>query len=57
MVPSRKTTKALPRRERRSGKERIRRQQPLHINARIQATIVTIVISMVILKISVGSYI
>jgi hypothetical protein len=47
VVPSRKTTKMLPRRERRSGKERTRRQQPLHINARIQTTTVTIVILMV----------
>jgi hypothetical protein len=30
VVPSRNTTKMLPRRERRSGKERTRRQQPLH---------------------------
>jgi predicted sulfurtransferase len=50
VVPRRKTTKMLPRRERRSGKERTRRQQPLHISARIQTTIVTIVISMVTSK-------
>jgi hypothetical protein len=57
VVPNRKTTKMLPRRGRRSGKERTRRQQPLHISARIQTTTATIVISMVTLKISVGSYI
>jgi hypothetical protein len=37
--------------------ERIRRQQPRHVNARIQETTITIVISMVILKRSVGSHI
>jgi hypothetical protein len=42
VVPSRKATKMLPRRER-SGKERTRRQQPLYINARIQKTTVTFV--------------
>jgi hypothetical protein len=51
------TTKTLPRRERRSGNERIKRQQPLHINARIQETVVTIIIMMIVLKISVESYI
>jgi hypothetical protein len=57
VVPNRKTTKMLPRRGRRSGKERTRRQQPLHISARIQTTTTTIVILMVTPKISVGSYI
>jgi hypothetical protein len=47
----------LPRRERRSGKENIRRQHPMHINARIQATTTTIAISMVTPNISVGRYI
>jgi hypothetical protein len=54
MVQSKKTTKALSRRERRSGKERIRRQQPPHISARIKTTTKTIVI---LLKVSIGSYI
>jgi len=40
-----------------SGMERLRRQQPLHLNARIYKTTTTIVISMVIMKISVESYI
>jgi hypothetical protein len=46
----------LPRKGR-SGNERTRRQQQLHINARIETTTATIVISMVTPKISVGSYI
>jgi len=32
---STKKTKTLPRREKRSGKERIRIQKPLHMSARI----------------------
>ena len=56
MVPKRKETKMLPRREK-SGKERIRTQKPLQINARIQITISTIVIYMVPPNISVGRYI
>jgi hypothetical protein len=50
VVPSKNTTKTLPRSERKNGKERTRRQQSLHINARTQTTIVIIVISMVTLK-------
>jgi hypothetical protein len=50
VVLNRKTTKMLPRRGRRSGKEKTRRQQPLHINARIQTTTATIAILMVTLK-------
>jgi hypothetical protein len=42
VVPSIKTTKMLPRRERRNGKERKRRQYPLHIRVRIQTTILII---------------
>jgi hypothetical protein len=57
-IPSRKSTRKLPRRGRRSGKgERIRRRQPLHISARIPTTIVTIEILMVTLRKSVGNYI
>jgi hypothetical protein len=41
----------------RSGKEKTRRWQPLHIKERIQTTTTTITILMVKLKISVGSYI
>jgi hypothetical protein len=37
-----KTAKMLPRRGRRSGKEKKRRQQPLYISARIQTTTATI---------------
>jgi hypothetical protein len=47
----------IPKRGRRSEKERTRRKQPLYTNARIQTTTVTIVISMAPLSISVGSYI
>ena len=43
--------------EKKSGKERIRTQQPPQINARIQITISTIVIYMVPPNISVRSYI
>ena len=57
MVPSINMTKMLPSREKISGKERIRRQQPLHIKEIIQTTTATIVILMVTPKISVGSYI
>jgi hypothetical protein len=57
VVPNKNTTKILPRRERRSGKEMKIIQQPLHISARIQTTTATIVISMVKIKINVGSYI
>jgi hypothetical protein len=55
--PNKKTTEVLPRRGRISGKERIRRKQPLHIRARTQTTTATIVISMFTPNISVGSYI
>jgi hypothetical protein len=54
VVPSKKTTNMLPRKERRTRKERKRRQQPLHISARIPKTIV---ISMLMPKISFVSYI
>jgi hypothetical protein len=47
----------LPRRRRRSGKENKIKQKPLHDNARIQMSNATVVILMVTLKISVGSYI
>jgi len=57
MVPNRKTTNMLPRRRRRSGKERRSKKQTLHIGARIQTTTATSVISMVTLEIRVGSYI
>jgi hypothetical protein len=57
VVPNRKSTKTLPRRGRRSGKGKTRRQQPPHINERIQVTIVIIGISMVTVKKSVGNYI
>jgi hypothetical protein len=57
VVPNRKSTKTLPMRERRSGKGKIRRRQPLHISLRIQVTTVTIAISMVTLKKNVGNYI
>jgi hypothetical protein len=43
VVQSRKSTRKLPRRGRRIGKgEKIRRKQPLHINANILTTIVII---------------
>jgi hypothetical protein len=58
VVPRKKSTKKLPRRGRKSGKgERIRRQNPLHISARILETIVTIAILMITLRKSVGNYI
>jgi hypothetical protein len=47
----------IPRRGRRSGKEKTRKPQLLHISARIQTTISTIVILMITLKINVGRYI
>jgi hypothetical protein len=47
----------IPWRGRRSRKERTRRQHPLHISARIRTTTSTIVISIVTLNISIGSYI
>jgi hypothetical protein len=54
VVPSRKSTGKLPRRGR-SGKGKwIRRQQPLHISARIPATIAILMAS---LRKSVGNYI
>jgi hypothetical protein len=57
-VPSIKSTRKLPRRGRRSGKgERIRIWNPLHINARIPATIVTIAVLMRTLRENVGNYI
>jgi len=58
VVPSKKSTRKLPRRGRRSGRgRRIRRQQPLHISARIPTTILTIAILMVTLRKSAGKYI
>jgi hypothetical protein len=58
VVPSRKCTKNIPRRGRRSGRRgRIRRWKPLHISARIPTTIVTIAILMVTLRKSVRNYI
>ena len=43
MVRSRKNTRKLPRRGRRNGKgENIRRQEPLHISAKIPTTIAII---------------
>jgi len=57
VVLNRNTTNMLPRRERRNGNEKTRRQYTLHISARIQTTIATIVIEMVTLNISVESYI
>jgi hypothetical protein len=58
VVPSKKSTRELPRWGRRSGRrERIRRQQPMHINERIPTTIATIAILMVTLRKSVGNYI
>jgi hypothetical protein len=57
VVPNKKSTRTLLRKERRSGKGETRRRQPLHINARMQVTNITIVISMVTLKKSVGNYI
>jgi hypothetical protein len=47
----------LTNRERKSGKEMIRRQQPQHVNEWIQTTIVIIVILIVTPNINVGSYI
>jgi hypothetical protein len=57
VVPSEKNTKIIPMKEKTSGKERTRRQHPLHIIERIQVTIVTTIIYMVTPNISVGSYI
>jgi hypothetical protein len=57
VVPRRKTTKMLPRMERRSGKRRKIISQPLHISGRIQTTNATIVVSTITSKISVERYI
>jgi hypothetical protein len=58
VVRSRKSTRNIPRRERRSGKgEKIRRHQPLHISAKIPTTIVMIATFMAKLRKSVGNYI
>jgi hypothetical protein len=57
VVANRKIIKTLPMRVRRSGKRKTRRLQPLHIDASIQVTILTIAILMVTQKKSVGNYI
>jgi len=58
VVPSRKNTKKLPRRERRSGKGgRIRRRKSLHIYTRIPITIVTFGILMITLMKTARNYI
>ena len=57
MIPKIKRTETLPRRERRSGREKRRRLHTWHINARIEKIIATIVTSMVTPKKSVGIYI
>jgi hypothetical protein len=58
VVRSRKSTRKLPRRGRRSGKgEKIRRQQPLHISAKIPTTIAIIATLMATLRKNVGNYI
>jgi len=54
VVPNKNTTKMLPRKGRRSGKERRGRQQPLYISARIQTTTATTIISMATPNINVG---
>jgi hypothetical protein len=57
VAPNRNNTKMLLRKERISGKGNTRRQQPLHISARIQVTNVTIAISILTLKKHFGNYI
>jgi len=56
VVPNRKTTKMIPRRETISGKER-KKKKPLHISLSIQTTTIIIVVLTAALKIGVGSFI
>jgi hypothetical protein len=57
VVPNRRSTKTVLRRGKRSEKAKTRRQKLLHITTRIHVTTITIAISMVTLKKSVGNYI
>jgi hypothetical protein len=58
VVQSRKSSKNLPRRGRRSGKgENIKGQQPLHIIINIPATITIIAMLMATLRKNDGNYI
>jgi hypothetical protein len=57
VVPNKKSTKMLPKRERRSGKGKTGKQYLVHISARIQVTTIIIEILLVTLKKGVGKFI